>query len=53
MRQSSVAAELQSLREQLQRSEVQRKALESRLSEADGAGAQLHEEGNGAAQVAE
>lgn len=42
---SSVLSELQSLREQLEKSEEERKALETQLCEANGTVTQLQEEG--------
>lgn len=42
---SSVLSELQNVREQLEKSEEERKALETQLSEANGTVTQLQEEG--------
>lgn len=45
MQESSVLSELQDLREQLERSEEERKTLERQLSEANSSVTQLQEEG--------
>lgn len=45
MEESSVLSELQNLREQLEKSEEERKAIETQLSEANSTVTQLQEEG--------
>lgn len=47
MEESSVLSELQNLREQLEKNEVDREALETQLSEANSTVTQLQEEGSG------
>lgn len=45
LKESGVRSELQNLREQLEKSEEERKAIEAQLSEANGSVTQLQEEG--------